>query len=258
MLVAIRRSSYPQAVTRLSERDYQGVLEVLREAAAVDGAIPFTEPLLEALRRLVPCDVVAYHERLAPGAPRLIVWSGEPRGPVTDAVRAAQQRLDHLDPLTPAPGARKYSDLFSQQEFHRHDVYQELARPLGIEDMVRVWLEPTGAGDARLEFDRPDRGFRERDRTVLDVLRPHFAQFRRNALRRRRPHAEAAKLLTPREREILALVAEGRQNGEVARILWISAGTVRKHLENAYEKLGVHTRTAAVAAIRPASREPAG
>ncbi len=55
--------------------------------------------------------------------------------------------------------------------------------------------------------------------------------------------------LTPREREILELVALGKSNGEVARTLWISPGTVRKHLENAYEKLGVHSRTAAVAAL---------
>jgi DNA-binding CsgD family transcriptional regulator len=220
--------------------------------------MPFPGPVLEALRRLVPCDVVAYHERVDPRAPRLIVWSGEPRGPVTAEVRAAGRRLEHLDPLTPAPGARKYSDLFSRREFHRHDLYQELARPLGIEDMVRLWLEPTGAGEARFEFDRPDRGFRERDREVLDVLLPHLAQFRRNALRRRRPYADPAQPLTPREREILELVAEGRQNAEVAGILWISPGTVRKHLENAYEKLGVHTRTAAVAALRRASREPAG
>src|SRR4029077_2098142 len=45
-------------VRRLSESDYQGVLDVLREAAAVEGPIPFTRPVLEALRRLVPCDVV--------------------------------------------------------------------------------------------------------------------------------------------------------------------------------------------------------
>ena len=38
----------------------------------------------------------------------------------------------------------------------------------------------------------------------------------------------------------------------VARMLWISPGTVRKHLENAYEKLDVHTRTGAVAALRAA------
>jgi DNA-binding CsgD family transcriptional regulator len=46
-------------------------------------------------------------------------------------------------------------------------------------------------------------------------------------------------------------VARGYTNDEVARALWISPGTVRKHLENAYAKLGVSTRTAAVAALNP-------
>ena len=57
-----------------------------------------------------------------------------------------------------------------------------------------------------------------------------------------------AEGLTPREREILELVAQGLTNAQIARMLWISLGTVRKHLENAYGKLEVHTRTAAVAA----------
>lgn len=52
--------------------------------------------------------------------------------------------------------------------------------------------------------------------------------------------------LTPREREILAWVARGNTNPEIARILWVSPSTVRKHLENVYSKLGVRTRTAAV------------
>ncbi len=55
--------------------------------------------------------------------------------------------------------------------------------------------------------------------------------------------------LTPREREILDLVAEGRTNAEIAERLWVSPVTVRKHLENVYAKLGVHTRTAAAALI---------
>jgi DNA-binding CsgD family transcriptional regulator len=57
-----------------------------------------------------------------------------------------------------------------------------------------------------------------------------------------------ADLLTPRERAVLAHVADGRTNGELAQLLGISPLTVRKHLENVYEKLDVHTRTAAVAA----------
>jgi DNA-binding CsgD family transcriptional regulator len=56
--------------------------------------------------------------------------------------------------------------------------------------------------------------------------------------------------LTPREREILDLVAEGRTNAEIAETLWLSRGTVRKHLDNVYAKLGVHTRTAAAAFVR--------
>ena len=57
-----------------------------------------------------------------------------------------------------------------------------------------------------------------------------------------------SSLLTGREQEVLALVAEGLTNAEIGALLWISAGTVRRHLENVYAKLEVHTRTAAVRA----------
>ena len=56
-------------------------------------------------------------------------------------------------------------------------------------------------------------------------------------------------LLTTREREVLAWVARGKTNAEVARLLWLAPSTVRKHLENVYAKLGVNTRTAAVASF---------
>jgi DNA-binding CsgD family transcriptional regulator len=230
----------------LAERDYVGVLDVLHEAAAVDGPLPFTRPVLQALRDLIPCDVVAYHEGVD-GA-RRVVWDGEPRGIVPPAPREARRRYEEEDPLVPTVGARKYSDYLSRREFHRLATYAEVARPLGVEDMFRLWLEPDGAGGARLEFDRPDRGFRERDRGVLDLLLPHLRQFWINAMRRRRPVTDSR--LTAREGEVLALVAEGRTNAEIARLLWISRETVRKHLENVYDKLGVHTRTSAVAALR--------
>jgi DNA-binding CsgD family transcriptional regulator len=55
--------------------------------------------------------------------------------------------------------------------------------------------------------------------------------------------------LTRREREVVELVGEGLTNAQIAERLWISPGTVRRHLENAYEKLGVSTRTAAVRAL---------
>jgi DNA-binding CsgD family transcriptional regulator len=53
--------------------------------------------------------------------------------------------------------------------------------------------------------------------------------------------------LTAREREVLAWVGRGKTNAEIARLLWLAPSTVGKHLENIYAKLGVSTRTAAVA-----------
>lgn len=59
-------------------------------------------------------------------------------------------------------------------------------------------------------------------------------------------HQHPAVELTPREQEVLALVAEGLSNQQVARRLGIRPRTVEKHLEHAYLKLGVDNRTAAV------------
>lgn len=62
-------------------------------------------------------------------------------------------------------------------------------------------------------------------------------------------HCSADAELTPREREVLRLVAQGLTNAEIARKLWVTQSTVAKHLEHAYPKLGVHSRTAAVARL---------
>jgi DNA-binding CsgD family transcriptional regulator len=53
--------------------------------------------------------------------------------------------------------------------------------------------------------------------------------------------------LTPREAEVLSWLAKGKTNRDIADILGMSPRTVNKHLEHIYEKLGVETRTAAVA-----------
>ncbi|MEU1601374.1 response regulator transcription factor [Streptomyces sp. NPDC005708] len=53
--------------------------------------------------------------------------------------------------------------------------------------------------------------------------------------------------LSVREREVLALVAKGTSNREIARVLFISEATVKTHLTHLYAKLGVKDRAAAVA-----------
>ncbi len=53
--------------------------------------------------------------------------------------------------------------------------------------------------------------------------------------------------LTKREREVLRLIADGNSYEEVAKTLFISPETVRTHVGNAVQKLGVRTRMQAVA-----------
>ena len=53
--------------------------------------------------------------------------------------------------------------------------------------------------------------------------------------------------LTPREREILELLTEGRRPGEIATELYLSVKTVKNHLTSIYQKLGVQTGAQAVA-----------
>lgn len=52
--------------------------------------------------------------------------------------------------------------------------------------------------------------------------------------------------LSPRERQILSVLAQGATNKEIARILHISEKTVRNHLSNVYRKMGVHSRAQAI------------
>ena len=75
----------------------------------------------------------------------------------------------------------------------------------------------------------------------MQIARRVVDSFRRAAL-----VPEEFQSLTPREREILSLLAEGGLYKEIARKLGISTSTVRVHLHSIYAKLHVQTRTQAV------------
>lgn len=53
--------------------------------------------------------------------------------------------------------------------------------------------------------------------------------------------------LSPREQEVLAALAHGRSNAEIADLLYVSTSTVKKHVNSIFEKLGLQTRAQAVA-----------
>ncbi|MET8812037.1 response regulator transcription factor [Streptomyces sp. NPDC004549] len=78
------------------------------------------------------------------------------------------------------------------------------------------------------------------------VLSPAVASRLVSAVRA--PAAPGKEPLSAREREVLALVARGTSNREIARELFISEATVKTHLTHLYTKLGVKDRAAAVAA----------
>jgi DNA-binding NarL/FixJ family response regulator len=80
---------------------------------------------------------------------------------------------------------------------------------------------------------------------------PHIAHVVMGRLGSTRPADEADSPLTPRETEILRMIAGGRGNTEIAAALYIGLGTVKGHIRDILEKLAAADRTqAAVTALR--------
>jgi DNA-binding NarL/FixJ family response regulator len=86
------------------------------------------------------------------------------------------------------------------------------------------------------------------------LISPRIAGMVVGRLRELMPETQAPSdrgVLSPREAEVLRLVAAGRDNPDIARELYISQSTVKRHVEAILEKLGVDNRVqAAVAAVR--------
>jgi DNA-binding NarL/FixJ family response regulator len=104
--------------------------------------------------------------------------------------------------------------------------------------------------------NRNGKEFTKRERACVAALRSYITQAYRNAERfeqmqrapegRANGHGPARAELTKREAEVLHWAGCGKTNEEIAIIIGAAAGTVKKHLEHIYDKLGVSNRTAAV------------
>jgi len=93
-------------------------------------------------------------------------------------------------------------------------------------------------------FRMDGRDFSDREQLLLDLVRPHIAEMHLEQRRRRR-----AAGLAQRQVQLLGLVAQGLTNRQIASRLGISEGTVRTHMEHAFERLGVTSRSAAVSRL---------
>jgi DNA-binding CsgD family transcriptional regulator len=141
----------------------------------------------------------------------------------------------------------KMSDFSSMIALRRTALWSDYFRLFGVHREMMVCLPSPPLRTLRLLLVR-GRGadFSERDRGLLALLRPHLDARFRDWQRSRQPAA-----LTPRQRELLALVADGRTNAQIARRLGISEGTVRTHMDNVFQRLQVTSRAAAVVRAFP-------
>jgi DNA-binding CsgD family transcriptional regulator len=244
------------SIKRLRRRDLERALEFVHETASAPAHEPFGTSVLERLAALVPADWVVYSEwdLAARRTPR--VWTGVPQVAPPADVADATYRLCPTYPLSVLrlSGATKphvLSDFVSVRQLRRLEYYDQVLRPLDVEHQLRLWLPAPIGGSRVFYFNRSsmDADFADDERGVLELLRPFLAALRERHELREKDKVARLDCLTDREVEILQLVARGKTNRQIAAILVVSDHTVRKHLENVYDKLGVHTRTAAAAAF---------
>jgi len=330
----------------------------------------FSGHVASAMPSIVPAEIGAYltvNRRI----PR-VTWLTVPAGGSLGLDRVLE-RLVHELPVTSHRlrtsdlTALKLSDFLDRAQLHRHPVYNEVLRPIGVEYDMGVALSAGPAASIAIALYRRVRDFSETDRLLLDLLRPHLAEAHESARAfarasrgvsaarnarvaeyeavavdchgeargvSRRAHAwltehfgtrvphgslpeslrlwvrqqeemlagpahdaplprrplivdgRAARLvvrllsdvsesrlllerlsspialvsleepfaLTGREAEVMAWVAQGKSNAEVARIVQAQPRTIEKHLERIYKKLGVDNRFAAILAVMTVSR----
>ncbi len=253
-LEATRRAGVLMAVNPLLD-------DLAAVTTANEAALP--EALLRAWRQTVPADYHSMMRRTEASGVIEIWWPGE--GLLTSGhwlVRLFAQLWAAEDPagthpsviafLRQGPGAYLRSALEDEATWQKRAHYQIVDKQHGIRDMVSVFIVTRPgtlvvfhAGSREANFDpailEPAGQF---GRVVqpLIMMRGGFVAQGGNRV----------ALLTPRERQILRIVAAGKRNTEIATELGISPLTVRKHLENLFAKLSVDNRTAAAAMFRQA------
>jgi DNA-binding CsgD family transcriptional regulator len=245
----------------------EALLGFLLEAVSDQGTTPLPAHVLAGMRQVVRCETVSYYEWSPQELLEFSLAADEPEE--TLRVLPVYPQVRHDDPLPggardggPLPDrewlgqALTISDFVSDREFRCGGLYAEICRPLGVRAVMKVFL-PTGAATgASLVFDTTRSRFTDKDRLALQRLVPYLVQLRRNARVRKTyltllDSTAAARTrlqrLTSRERVVLARAAAGETNAMIAQALFISPGTVRKHLEHIFDKLEVRTRTEAAA-----------
>jgi DNA-binding CsgD family transcriptional regulator len=243
----------------LDEQDLARALDVTSpEALATPGAeIP--EGVLAGLAALVPCGRVHItacrrDEGQKPtDRPHEVAWQGifyqdfpgwdsELEDLYWDAAKECVA-CTGLAEMGEAGQVSVWQDFYSEREFSQL-LMSEFHRRQDIYHRLTVRLPPRNGVERRITLFRPagDPPFTDRDKLVLRALRPHLTSIRDRVELRR----EEAVPLSPRQVDLVRHLAQGKTNRQLAKDLGLAEGTVRKHLEKLYRRLGVNSRAEAL------------
>lgn len=156
-------------------------------------------------------------------------------------------QVAHTNPLISVGflPAVKLSDLCTLREFRQTAYFSDFfGSSPSLRDQAALVVKVPGG---RMGFCMShDSTFSDEDLLLLEMLQPHFQRVLSRAdLFLRLP---ADPPLTPREREVLLWLAEGKRDAEISAIIQARERTVKQHVRAILRKLGVETRTAAAAA----------
>ena len=229
----------------VSGRDLRVIMDLVHNGYADEPAQGLPAAAAAGLSRLVGCDSICLFE-LSPGH-RHCTGDGCVHDPGLSPVFWAHYwscpPCSYPERSGDFKSVTKTSDFYSRRQWHNAPMYCEYLRHFGVEDEIVACLPAPPGRSLRLLLRRDSGGFSEQDKLLVELLRPHLHAIYLDSQRRR----TGAPKLTARQWELLRLVAAGHSNAEIARQLFLSENTVRKHLENIYQRLSVSSRTAAVA-----------
>ena len=176
----------------------------------------------------------------------------EPSSRIGAADRAAFDRHFTAHPLVRhhafarGDGAHRISDSIPFARFRESELFADYYRRVGIDHVVALPIFVDDRTLVSFVLNRRRRDFSDRERDMLDLAGPTLRGLYRAVSRPDDALALARQAaLTKREGEVLRWLSAGKTDRDIAAILGCSHRTVQKHLQRAYEKLGVETRTAA-------------
>jgi DNA-binding CsgD family transcriptional regulator len=218
------------------------------------GGVP-PKSLLLGLQRLVPCDAASFCELDIPT--RRALSSQEIGDEDSDDDMTAywlwrHQHLQCVQVCRPhnGPETTQMTDFLSVRELRNLPIYTEFLHPY---PHIALPTAPNRTRVFQLYRTGP-KPFTDHEMTTLRLMAPHVYAIYREAADRRRPPVR----LTHRELDVLRCVALGLSTPKIAEQLVVSPSTVRKHLENVFGRLGVSSRTAAVARVFPEAEASGG